>query len=336
MDRRRARSLDGFINLLKPAGMTSHDVVGALRRIFRIKKTGHTGTLDPMACGVLCVCIGRGTRAAEYLDHDRKSYRCELTLGQTSDTGDRWGVISEGSSEAADAVTVEQVLEVLESFKGEQLQYPPMYSAVKVNGKRLYQYARNGESVEVKPRKITVHSLEPVRVLEEPRKVIFDIECSKGTYLRTICMEIGEKLGCGALMSMLIRTASGSMKLQDSVTFEDIFDAVYGSEGLTPDQIMSERRSGPFKKDLSRLITPVDEMLPSFGRIVLSEEEKVKFTNGGKISGRSAVVEISNTEPEDSRFSNLYRIYGPDSAFIGTAVRNPVDGVLKADKVFFR
>ncbi len=330
------RDLDGFINLLKPAGMTSHDAVGALRRIFREKKTGHTGTLDPQACGVLCVCMGRATRAAEYLDNERKSYRCELTLGRTSDTGDAWGEILAENLEKARSVTAEEVREVLSSFAGPQLQYPPMYSAAKVNGKRLYQYAREGETVKAKPREITVYSIRPVHVLEEPGKVMFDVECSRGTYIRTICEEIGAKLGCGALMSMLVRTASGSMRIADSVTFEDILDAVAESEGLSPEEIMSARRDGPLKKDMSCFLTPVDAMLPAFGSIYLSAEESRKFVNGGKISGRAAEVSEANTEPAGSKFSNTYRIYGPDKTFIGTAVRNQANGGLTADKVFFR
>ncbi len=335
-DRRSKEHLDGFINLLKPAGMTSHDVVASLRRILRIKKIGHTGTLDPNACGVLCVCIGKATRAASYLDHDRKSYRCELTLGRTSDTGDIWGEILSEDPEAAEKVCREDILKALDSLKGEQLQYPPLYSAVKVNGKKLYQYARKGESVDIKPRKITVYSMEPVRVLEEEGRILFDVECSRGTYIRTICEEIGRKLGCGALMSMLIRTSSGSMKLKDAVTFEELLDHVSGSEGLTPDEIMSVRRDGSLKADMSRFLTPIDDMLPSFGSIHLPEQEAVKFVNGGKISGRTALISEYNTEPDGSKYGNTYRIYAPDKTFIGTAVRNPVNGVLTADKVFFR
>ena len=328
--------MDGFINLLKPAGMTSHDAVWALRRIFRVKKTGHTGTLDPQACGVLCICMGRATRAVEYLDNEKKAYRWELTLGQTSDTGDIWGNLLSENFAAAQQITAEEIRNVLSSFNGTMLQYPPMYSAVKVAGKPLYRYARNGEKIDVKPREITVFRLQPVHILEEPGKVMFDIECSRGTYIRTICEEIGEKLGCGALMSMLVRTESGSMNLRDSVTFEEILDAVSESEGLTPEEIMSSRRDGSLKNDMSRFLTPIEEMLPSFGRIELSKEDFRKFVNGGKISGRSAEIAEPNTEPSDSRFRNTYRIYGPDKAFIGTAERNPVNGVLTADKVFFR
>ena len=316
--------------------MTSHDAVGALRRIFRVRKTGHTGTLDPQACGVLCICMGRATRASEYLENERKAYRCELTLGLTSDTGDIWGEVQSDRRNEAEALTADQVKEALSSVAGTQLQYPPMYSAVKVNGKRLYHYAREGETVEVKPREITVFRIDPVRVLEEPGKVMFDIECSRGTYVRTICEDIGRKLRCGALMSMLIRTASGEMKLQDSVTFEEILHAVSQSEDLTPVELMSVRRDGPFREDMSRFLTPVDTMLSSFGSIRLAAEEVRKYSNGGKISGRDAEITEENTEPQGSRFCNTYRIYDPDKTFIGTAVRNPANGVLTADKVFFR
>ena len=316
--------------------MTSHDAVGALRRIFRVRKTGHTGTLDPQACGVLCICMGRATRAAEDLENERKAYRCELTLGLTSDTGDIWGNLTDDHREEAVSVTEEEIRNVLASFQGTQLQYPPAYSAVRVGGKHLYQYARDGEQVEIQPREITVYRIDPVRVLEEPGKVLFDIECSRGTYVRSICEDVGRQLGCGALMSMLVRTASGEMRLQDAVTFEEILSAVSESEGLSPEDIMSARRDGPFREDMSHFLTPVDEMLSSFGTIQLASQEAHKFINGGKISGRVAEVSLWNTEPQNSRFRNIYRIYGPDGTFIGTAVRNPDSGVLTADKVFFR
>lgn len=328
--------MDGFINLLKPAGMTSHDAVGAIRRIFRQKKTGHTGTLDPKACGVLCICLGRATRAAEYLEGGHKFYRCELLLGVTTDTCDVWGSVTGGDPAAADRVKKEEILEALSGFRGEIEQYPPAYSAVKINGRRLYHYARNGESVEVKPRKVAIYSLEPVRVLEEPRTVIFDIECSRGTYIRSICDDVGRKLGCGAAMSMLIRTGSGDMRLEDSHTFEEMLDRVSEAEGLSPEEIIRVRHDEPLKADMSDFITPVDDMLRSFGAVELDETESVKFINGGKISGRRAPVSEKNSEPDSSRFRNTYRIYGPDRKFIGTAARDPKSGLLTADKVFFR
>ncbi|MDD7408894.1 MAG: tRNA pseudouridine(55) synthase TruB [Anaerovoracaceae bacterium] len=328
--------MDGFINLLKPAGMTSHDAVGAVRRILRNKKTGHTGTLDPRACGVLCICTGRATRAAEYLENSRKAYRCEMRLGITTDTGDIWGTPTGGDMEAAASVVRGAVEKAMTELTGTRLQYPPMYSAIKVNGRKLYEYARNGETAEIKPREITIHSIRPVSIFDEPGVIMFDVECSKGTYVRTLCEEIGELLGCGGTMTMLIRTAAGNMRLEDSVTFEEMLDAVGEAEGLTRDEIMSQRRDEPLKADMSRFITPIDAMLPDFGRIDLSGTEIKKFINGGKVSGRASVPTEPDRLPEGSAYSGIYKIYGPDGSFYGTGKKNRENGVLTADKVFFR
>ena len=328
--------MDGCINLLKPAGMTSHDAVGAFRRILRMKKIGHTGTLDPMACGVLCICAGKATRAAEYLESDEKSYRCELRLGMTTDTGDIWGDVTGGSPEAAASVTEEKVLQALESMRGEQLQYPPMYSAVRVNGKKLYEYARKGETVERKPRRILIRDIRPVRVLEEPGVVVFDVDCSKGTYVRTICTDLGEKLGCGAAMSFLLRTASGHLSIRDAVTFEEILREVESVEGLSAEEILGVHGKEPLKADLSRFITPVDRMLSSFGSILLPEAGARRFINGN-------AVRLDRTEeaepcrlPEKARFAGMYRVYGPEKQFLGTARIDRQRSLVIADKVFYR
>lgn len=316
--------------------MTSHDAVGAVRRILRNKKTGHTGTLDPRACGVLCICTGRATRAAEYLGSSRKTYRCEMKLGITTDTGDIWGAPTGGSPEAVASVVRGAVEKAMADLTGTRLQYPPMYSAIKVNGRKLYEYARNGEATDVKPREITIYSITPVRIFDEPGVVLFDVDCSKGTYVRTLCEEIGALLGCGGTMTMLVRTSSGSMKLENSVTFEEMLDAVGAVENLTHEQIMSERRDEPLKADMSRFITPIDEMLPSFGKIVLSAENIRKYVNGGKVSGRTSVPDEKSAVPAGSPYRDIYRIYGPDGSFYGTGKKETEDGVLTVDKVFFR
>ena len=316
--------------------MTSHDAVGAVRRILRNKKTGHTGTLDPRACGVLCICVGRATRAAEYLENSHKSYRCEMKLGITTDTGDIWGAPTGGEPERAASVSREEAEKAMQELTGTRLQYPPMYSAVKINGRPLYEYARNGEAAEVRPREITIYSIKPVSVFDEPGVIMFDTECSKGTYIRTLCEELGGILGCGATMTMLVRTSAGSMKLEDSVTFEEMLDAVGEAENLTRSEIMSKRRDEPLKADMSRFLTPIDDMLPAFGRISLGAEDIKKFVNGGKISGKSSVPEAENTLPADSPFGNMYKIYGPDGSFYGTGTKKNATGILTAEKVFFR
>lgn len=328
--------MDGFINLLKPAGMTSHDAVASFRRILRIKKIGHTGTLDPMACGVMCICVGRATRAAEYLESDRKTYRCEMKLGLTSDTGDIWGDVTEYDSAAADGITADLILKALDSMKGEQLQYPPMYSAVKFKGRRLYEYARKGESVEVAPRKITIYDISPVRILEEPRTVMFDVECSKGTYVRTICTELGRMLGCGAVMTFLLRTKSGAFDLADSVTFEEIIAAVSEAEEMSAEEILGRRHDEPLKADLSRYIIPIDQKLDRFGKIFFDRKNAQRFVNGNSTDLKAVRAAEECRSTEDSRFSDHYRVYGPDNGFLGTAYIDREKNTVEVDKVFYR
>ena len=306
--------LDGFINLLKPAGMTSHDAVSALRRILRTKKTGHTGTLDPMAAGVLPVCAGRATRAAEYLEADRKRYRCELLLGAASDTGDIWGEVSYDGSGAAGRLTHEQVREAILSVEGEQLQYPPMYSAIKKDGKKLYEYEREGIAVEVEPRAITVYEALPLRIFHEPGRALFEIECSKGTYIRSICEQIGKKLGCGAVMTFLVRTRSGGFDIGQSVTLEEIIAEIQEKEHLTYEEVVN-----PGKK-------------PS----QLNGDEMKKYVNGGKLSLRNVEIRRENSRSSGDRFRRIYRVYGEDGSFAGTAQFDEKRKIFTVGKVFFR
>ncbi|MDD2497080.1 MAG: tRNA pseudouridine(55) synthase TruB [Desulfitobacteriaceae bacterium] len=216
--------MDGFINLLKPPGMTSHDAVNQLRNILSYKKIGHTGTLDPGATGVLPICLGKATRLAEYLTELPKIYRAEITLGVATDTQDCYGKIER----VCDCAQLEQnrFVQVLPEFLGEQKQVPPMVSAVRVGGKRLYELAREGIKIDRTPRTINIYDLNVIKFsweLPHP-KVIIDVQCSKGTYIRTLCHDIGERLKVGAHMSYLIRTRSGPFKIQDAFIFEEIID----------------------------------------------------------------------------------------------------------------
>ena len=180
---------NGILNIYKPAGMTSHDVVNIVRRVMGIRRVGHTGTLDPMATGVLPVCVGAAARITEYLDMDFKTYRCTLQLGKTTDTQDIWGQIIE--ERPAEQVTEEAVRKAFAHFSGLIDQKPPMYSAVRVNGRRLYEYAREGKEIEVKTRKVFIRRLEILSFDKEAETVSFEVECSKGTYIRTICQDVG-------------------------------------------------------------------------------------------------------------------------------------------------
>lgn len=209
--------INGVINVYKEAGFTSHDVVAKMRGILHQKKIGHTGTLDPAAEGVLPVCIGRGTRLCSLLtDHD-KVYETVLLLGVTTDTQDMTGEIIK---ECPVQIELQQIEECVHSFIGEQMQIPPMYSAKKVNGKKLYELAREGKEIERKPVPITIHDIQILSV-ELPR-IKLSIHCSKGTYIRTICHDIGEKLGCGGSMEMLLRTRVGRFSLENALKLDEI------------------------------------------------------------------------------------------------------------------
>lgn len=212
--------MKGILSILKPPQMTSHDIVSVVRKKINMKKVGHTGTLDPMAVGVLPVCLGKATKIIEYLQTDTKIYRGELTLGSATDTQDKWGNII---SQRDVKVKKEDIINVFKSFEGECLQIPPMYSALKHKGRKLYELAREGIEIEREPRKINIFYLNILRIVED--KVLFDVKCSKGTYIRTLCHDIGEALGCGGHMSFLERLENGVFNLQNSITVEELNEA---------------------------------------------------------------------------------------------------------------
>lgn len=204
--------MDGIVNIWKPSGMTSHDVVACVRRAAMTRRVGHTGTLDPMAEGVLPICVGKATHAVDYVVKGRKTYQCTMRLGQETDTQDSTGTVT---AEKDVSCTMEDVRRVMASFVGEQTQIPPMYSAVHHNGVRLYQLARKGIQVERKPRKVTFYDIRLLNTKEQT--VTFLVECTKGTYIRTLCHDMGRKLGCGAHMTALIRTKCGQFSRENAV-----------------------------------------------------------------------------------------------------------------------
>ncbi len=208
---------DGILLLNKPIGITSHDAVNKMRRLFGTRSVGHTGTLDPMASGLLTVLIGNATKASEYaMQHDKK-YRAGLRLGITTDTEDTSGTVL---SESDDIPSEDAVISAAKSFVGDILQTPPMYSALKVGGKKLCDLAREGVTVEREPREIHIYSIAVARI--DDRNYTLDVSCSKGTYIRTLCADIGSALGCGGTMSSLVRTESGGFSLNDAVTSEQL------------------------------------------------------------------------------------------------------------------
>lgn len=258
--------MNGFINVYKEKGQTSHDVVNKIRKIFGTKKVGHTGTLDPNATGVLPIAVNNATKVIEYMEHDDKTYIAELTLGITTDTEDIWGNILE---EKAVNVGKEEIENVIKSFVGKQKQVPPMYSALKVNGKKLYELAREGKTIDRVARDIEIFCIKDIMINEN--KVSFEVHCSKGTYIRTLCKDIGEKLGCGATMSALERVQAGSFTIDTAVTLEELSEN--GEKYLLDLEI-------PLKK---------------FDIISLNEEEGKKYINGIRLG----------TERKDG----LYRVY---------------------------
>lgn len=211
--------MNGIINVLKPPGMTSHDVVSYIRKVLNMKKVGHTGTLDPEAAGVLPICVGKATKVAQYLTDKKKSYRANIKFGAVTDTYDSYGkVIRETKGIKIDQKALE---ETLKSFTGTISQRPPIFSALKIKGKKLYQYAREGKEVQIEERPVEIYELKLVDMISDDEAMI-DIHCSKGTYIRSLCYDIGEALGCGAYMSQLVRLGSFPFTIEDSHTLEEI------------------------------------------------------------------------------------------------------------------
>ncbi|HOP79729.1 MAG TPA: tRNA pseudouridine(55) synthase TruB [Armatimonadota bacterium] len=216
--------MHGILNINKPAGPTSHDIVAKVRRILKEKRVGHTGTLDPMAVGVLVVCVGKATRIVEYLVGQEKEYSAELVLGRTTTTQDAEG--TETSSANASHITPEMVEEALSKFRGQIMQVPPMVSAVKHEGKRLYELARKDIEVERKPRQVTIYELEMTGFILGDRPVVgLRVVCSSGTYIRTLCADIGEALGVGGYMKSLVRNRVGTFRLEDSISLDELQQA---------------------------------------------------------------------------------------------------------------
>lgn len=212
--------MDGIINVLKPPGMTSADVVAWVRHTLGMKRVGHTGTLDPAVAGVLPICCGKATRLAEYLTDQGKAYRAEITFGAITDTQDAYGTLL---NVEISQITPGDLAQALEKFKGKIKQIPPIFSAVRKNGKHLYEYARAGKDIEREAREIEISRLELIEWQQgKYPRALLDIECSKGTYIRTLCHDIGEYLGCGAHMSYLLRVRSGPYNLDESWTLEEI------------------------------------------------------------------------------------------------------------------
>lgn len=290
---------NGILNINKPEGWTSQDVVAKLRGRLHIRRVGHTGTLDPMATGVLPVCFGKATRIIEYYDDDFKTYEAEMKLGMVTDTLDITGTVLE--TKPVD-VSEEDVIQTIDSFRGWITQIPPKYSALKVNGKPLYKYAREGAEVEIKSRKIYVEDIQPVEVNLRENRILFRVTCSKGTYIRTICDDIGKKLGCGGTMTALQRIQSGCFRVEDARTLPEILEMT--------------------DEELERCVIPMDETLVHLGRIELKSMESVPFYYNGREIDTGyvnvlALPAVPEALQEGSRLGDKYRVYDPEGKFLG-------------------
>ena len=288
--------MNGIIIIDKPQEWTSNDVVSRLRRVFNTRRIGHGGTLDPMATGVLPVFVGRATRGVEFFEHAQKVYETVLRPGITTDTEDITGrVLTE-----QDAFVTEGMVEkVLEQFRGDIMQVPPMYSAIKVNGQKLYDLARKGREVERQPRPITIHELTLLGM--EADGIHLRVRCSKGTYIRTLCKDIGEALGCGGCMAALRRVEAGEYTLEGSIPLRELLD-------------ISERG-----EDVEHLLRPVDTMFASHEKLLLNEKQARLVKNGNAF--------VSDCP------DGTYRVYAPDWEFL--ALCRAENGQVKTIKSFF-
>ena len=292
----------GIIYINKPQHMTSHDVVAILRRCTGIKRIGHTGTLDPMATGVLPVCIGNATRIMDYLDQEEKEYLAEMTFGYTTDTYDIWGK----KVNIFDSVvpSKEKLETVLPSFLGTIEQIPPMYSAIKVKGRKLYEYARKGQQVEVKSRRITISKLQLVDYGDN--RATITVRCARGTYIRSLIHDIGRQIGCGAVMSSLERRESCGFYIEDAFAIEDVKE-------MSREQIKEH-------------LYPVDFPLGHLGVLEFSVNQANSLIDGKEVTIRPSQI---TKEPVSGR---VYRVYRK-GCFIGIVTRTEQDTAV-ADKIF--
>lgn len=306
--------MQGILAIYKPENYTSHDIVAIVRRRVGIKKVGHTGTLDPMARGVLVVCIGKATRIIEYLDADEKEYICTMKLGCTTDTLDVWGsILNEASKEDVKKITHDDIDKTVSRYRGEITQIPPKYSALKVKGKKLYEYARKGKEVVIKPRQVNIKELEILDISGE--EISIKIKCSKGTYIRTLCDDIGRDLGVGGVMTSLIRTQNGIFSVDEAISIEDV-------------KTMS-------KEDIEKHLKPIDYPLKM--QSIRLDEKDAKFLIDGKVLKREKgyFLEAEGRKASCDNLAKKFRIYCKD-VFIGIAKYEENEGTLKAEKIFIR
>lgn len=307
-----SHELSGVLIIDKPRGWTSHDCVAVCRRALGVKRIGHGGTLDPMAEGLLPLYVGRAARITEYMDAGSKTYVCGMKLGKSTDTFDIWGrTTGEGSVEG---ITEDDVRGALKSFTGDIDQIPPIYSAIKVKGKKLYEYARKGETVDIKPRRVRIYSMDIKKIDLDESEVVFEVTCSKGTYIRSICSDAGRVLGCGAAMSYLRRTGMGAMTLDGA---------------LDPNDIKTMDR-----EEIADHMMTTDAPLVHFEKVFIAGDRALYFVSGNDIRWTQVRAEDGIKE-NLVKGGGLCRVYRQeDGLFLGTGRYRHKDDTLKADKIF--
>jgi tRNA pseudouridine55 synthase len=296
--------IDGILNIHKAPGMTSHDVVARVRKLLRQKRVGHTGTLDPTARGVLPICVGQATRVAEYLSESGKAYQAEITFGAVTDTYDAEGTVMRTAS--TDALTLEQIESLLPRFLGQQLQVPPLYSAIKIQGQPAYKHARAGDALKLEPRLIEITQLSVVDW--QPPKLTLDVECSKGTYIRSLAYDLGEALECGAYLSALLRTHSGPFTIEQSLTLEQLTDAIE-------------------QEQIATYLFPADYALQNYPALHLDEETAQRVLHGNVFHYQ---LDTAISPPQHSA---LARVYDPSGHFLAIAVWDAEHGLWQPKKV---
>lgn len=262
---------NGILNIDKPQGITSHDVVDVIRKVFPTQKVGHTGTLDPIATGVLPICIGEATKLTDKLTAENKKYRVKMLLGVQTDTYDITGKIMFASVVDKDEIYIK---ERIKRFIGKQQQVPPIYSAIRIDGRRAYSYAREGKNVDLKPREIEIYSIDNIQVHLLKREVSFDVACTKGTYIRSLVNDIGKKIGCGATMIGLERIQTGNFKIENSIPLYEFFKLDYD--------------------DMLNRIISIEEYYKESKKVNMSKEDYLKFVNGVKfdINTQESIVRV--------------------------------------------
>lgn len=296
--------MDGIIIINKPQNYTSHDIVYKVKKILN-KKVGHTGTLDPMATGVLPLLIGKGTLCSKYLIEHDKIYKVILQLGKKTDTADEEGNIIEERKVEKDILKKENVLKAIKQCEGEQIQTPPIYSAIKVKGKKLYEYARQGKEVEIPKRKINIYKIELLNINEENLQIEFSVHCSKGTYIRSLCEDLAKKLGNIGYMAKLERTRVGQFDIKNSITIEELEkDYKNNSKQENIKRIDNIDNQESLKLELPYII-PVEKIFEKNEKVELSKYKLNLFLNGVKITSNN--------------LDGVYRVYC-DKKFIGTGI----------------